>query len=140
MATNSSQPENKTTGFRIEGIDHVALTVRDLEASIAWYQEVLGLERPHNAWNNNPAVLCAGDTCVALFAARTDNPAETPDIYTTIVMKHLAFRVDRPNFEAAQTTLRARGIDFKFADHDISHSIYFNDLSGHLLEITTYDV
>ena len=140
MTANSSDTNSKMTGFRIEGIDHVALTVRDLEASIVWYQEVLGLERPHNAWNNNPAVLCAGDTCVALFAARTDNPADTPDVSRTIVMKHLAFRVDRPNFEAAQTTLRVKGIEFEFADHEISHSIYFNDLSGHLLEITTYDL
>jgi catechol 2,3-dioxygenase-like lactoylglutathione lyase family enzyme len=30
---------------RIEGIDHVALTARDVARSAAWYQAVLGLER-----------------------------------------------------------------------------------------------
>lgn len=126
--------------FTLEHIDHIALTVRDLDESIAWYKGVLGLQQPHNVWDNNPAMLCAGNTCLALFAARTDNPAPTPDVQQTIVMKHLAFRVDSDNFTLAQTALQARGIDFTVADHEISHSIYFYDPSGHQLEITTYDL
>jgi catechol-2,3-dioxygenase len=55
-------------------------------------------------------------------------------------MLHLAFRADRRNFLAAQEELKRRGISFEFQDHDISHSIYFNDPDGHELEITTYDV
>jgi len=33
--------------FRIRHIDHVALTVKDVERSVAWYHDVLGLERRH---------------------------------------------------------------------------------------------
>jgi len=126
--------------FRLEGIDHVALTVRDVAHSVAWYQEVLGLERRYEeAWGNHPAVVCAGNTCLALFPCGAAEPGPTPD-RNAIAMQHFAFRVDRSNFEAAQIALRERGIAFQFQDHAISHSIYFSDPDGHRLEITTYEV
>jgi catechol 2,3-dioxygenase-like lactoylglutathione lyase family enzyme len=40
----------------------------------------------------------------------------------------------------AQEDLRRRGIAFEFQDHDVAHSIYFQDPDGLLLELTTYDV
>lgn len=124
--------------MKISHIDHVALNVRDLERSMKWYQEVLGLERRHEEdWGNYPVVLCAGPTCVALFQTKTSNPEPAPGS-NTVGMRHLAFQVDRANFEAAQSELRKRAIDFVFEDHGIAHSIYFTDPDGHQLEITTY--
>ncbi len=123
--------------LEVEGIDHVALLVRDVQASVRWYQEVLGLEQRHAAtWGGVPSMMCAGTTCLALFPLGPDValPAENPG------MSHLAFRVDGAGFEAAQSELRERGIDFVFEDHDISHSIYFRDPDGYRLEITTYDL
>ena len=126
--------------FKIDHLDHVALAVKDVERSIAWYQEVLGLEHRHQeVWGNVPAMLCAGPTCVALFPTATDAPNPPPD-ENTIAMRHLAFRVNRANFEKAQAELRHRSIDFEFQDHEISHSIYFADPDGHRLELTTYDL
>ncbi len=38
--------------MQLEGIDHVALGVRDIEQSVKWYIEVLGFERLHDGvWN-----------------------------------------------------------------------------------------
>jgi len=49
--------------FRVNRLDHVALTVRDVQRSIAWYRDVLGLERRHEqAWGDYPVMLFAGDT------------------------------------------------------------------------------
>jgi catechol 2,3-dioxygenase-like lactoylglutathione lyase family enzyme len=127
-------------GFRLEGIDHVALTVRDVARSVTWYRETLGLERRHEAaWGDHPAIVCAGDTCLALFPCGAAAPGPTPD-RKAIAMQHLAFRVGRKDFEGAQAALQARGIAFSFQDHAISHSIYFSDPDGHRLEITTYEV
>ena len=53
---------------------------------------------------------------------------------------HVAFRVDRESFETAQKTLERREIDFRFSDHGICHSIYFEDPDGHEIELTTYEV
>lgn len=120
-------------GFEVEGIDHVALSVADQPRSIAWYRDVLGLERRHEeTWGDFPAVMAAGETSVALFPA-DQGAGGGPG------MRHLAFRVDRRSFERAQAELRERGIEFEPADHGISHSIYFADPDGHSIELTTYE-
>jgi catechol 2,3-dioxygenase-like lactoylglutathione lyase family enzyme len=126
--------------LEVEGIDHVALAVRDVERSVLWYREVLGLERRHaDVWGDVPAFICAGTTCLALFPVNTESPKPPPD-RRTLTMRHLAFRVNRENFVHAQRALAERGISFTSEDHTIALSIYFADPDGHQLEITTYDV
>jgi catechol 2,3-dioxygenase-like lactoylglutathione lyase family enzyme len=127
--------------FTLQQIDHVALTVRDLEKSIAWYEEVLGLERRYQeAWGDCPAMLCAGSTCVALFPLRTAESPAPINGSAQPVMRHLAFRTTYADLLEAEKNLQQRGIPFEFQDHGIAHSIYFADPDGHQLEITTYDV
>lgn len=125
--------------FKMDHLDHVALAVKDLTRSARWYQEVLGLERRYQeAWGDVPTMLCAGNTCLALFPASTAEPKPVPDD-NTIAMRHLAFRVSRKNFERAQEELSRRAIAYEFEDHEIAHSIYFSDPDGHRLELTTYE-
>lgn len=124
--------------FQLQGIDHVAIAVRDVDRSVAWYREVLGLERVHDVWGNHPAMVGIGTTAVALFPVEgAPKPRPGRDVLT---MRHLAFRVDRTNFLAAQAALRSRGIPFEPEHHGISESIYFHDPDGHELEITTYEL
>ncbi len=126
--------------FKLEQIDHVALTVSNVQQSITWYRDVLRLERRfEEVWGDRPAVMCAGSTCLALFPPDTDRPLPTPD-HNTLAMRHVAFRVDRANFAQAKIDLRQRGIEFEFEDHTVSHSIYLYDPDGHRIEITTYEV
>jgi catechol 2,3-dioxygenase-like lactoylglutathione lyase family enzyme len=126
--------------MELEGIDHVAMGVRDIDRSAKWYIEVLGFERLHEgAWNRVPTFVGKGNTGIALFPASPD-AKPTPSTHHEIRMLHLAFRADRENFLAAQRELKKRGIKFEFQDHEISHSIYFRDPDGHALEITTYDL
>lgn len=127
--------------IHIRHIDHVALTVKDLDRSIAWYRDILGLERRHEAvWGRVPAMMCAGETGVALFPATTQNPNPARERRDSTVMRHLAFQVDRQNFLRAQTELRGRDISFTFEDHQIAHSIYLNDPDGYEIELTTYEL
>ena len=122
--------------FQVEGIDHVALTVRDVEASVAWYRNVLGLGRMHeDAWGNHPAVVGTGNTSVALFPAGRPSSSSTA---RTRGFRHLAFRVDAGNFAAARRSLEDAGVRYEFADHGISESIYFADPDGNEIELTTY--
>jgi catechol 2,3-dioxygenase-like lactoylglutathione lyase family enzyme len=124
----------------LEGIDHVALGVRDIERSAEWYIDVLGFERLHEgAWDGVPTFVGKGNTGLALFPANPDAKS-TPSTHRDIRLLHLAFRANLQNFLAAQRELQKRGIKFEFQDHEISHSIYFHDPDGHLLEITTYEV
>jgi catechol 2,3-dioxygenase-like lactoylglutathione lyase family enzyme len=126
--------------MELEGIDHVAVGVRDIGRSVKWYTEVLGFERLHEGmWNGVPTFIGKGNTGIALFPASADAKS-TSSSQRDLRMLHLAFRANRENFIAAQRELEKHGIDFEFQDHEISHSIYFRDPDGHQLEITTYDL
>jgi catechol-2,3-dioxygenase len=120
--------------FRTEGLDHVALAVSDLDRAESFYSEVLGLERVIPEWDP-PRVMASEGSGIALFPEQDDSLRDTPPR-----ILHVAFRVDREAFEAAQTELSERGIDTSFSDHGASHSIYFEDPDGHRLELTTYEV
>ncbi len=123
---------------RVDSIDHVAFIVRDLDRSIAWYQDLFGMERRYqDVWTGkgDPALLCVSSTCVALF--RSDQPEPMSSHHRN---EHLALRADRANFERAQRELRERNIDFSVRDHTICHSIYFADPDGNNIELTTYEV
>ena len=127
--------------MQLEGIDHVALSVRDVERSAQWYMDVLGFEpRYERLWNGIPTFIAKGTTAIALFPARNHDSKKTPAHAASMDMLHLAFRADRKNFLAAQRELKERGIKFEFQDHEISQSIYFHDPDGHELEITTYEL
>ncbi|MGZ4186085.1 MAG: VOC family protein [Solirubrobacteraceae bacterium] len=119
--------------FLVEGLDHVALAVSDQAASKRWYRDVLGLERAFvEDWGDTPAMVMTNGTGFALFKAPPGDQGS--------LVRHVAFRVDRTNFEAAQEEFRTRGIQYEFQDHGAAHSIYFEDPDGLRLELTTYDV
>lgn len=120
--------------FRVEGLDHVAISVGDAQISEEWYRNVLGLEREHaDAWGDMPVALMAHGSGLALFKSEPAGKAG-------VGLRHIAFRVDRENFEAAQEEFKRRGIAFEFQDHGVAHSVYFRDPDGFQLELTTYDI
>ena len=126
--------------MELEGIDHVAMSVRDVERSAQWYIDVLGFERRYEEmWDGVPVFIGKGTTALALFPIRGDSGSTSTD-RGGVRMLHLAMRASRKNFLAAQEELKQRGIKFEFQDHEIAHSIYFRDPDGHKLEITTYDL
>ncbi len=122
-------------GFRTQGLDHVAITVSDLDRSERFFIEVLALERVHPEWDP-PRIVASEASGLALFPAEGEDGASPAPSH----FHHIAFRVDRAAFEAAQAELGERAIEFTFSDHGTAHSIYFADPDGHRLELTTYEV
>ena len=162
LIDNSVDSANSAFSFMdLEGIDHVAMSVRDVERSAQWYIDVLGFEHRHKGmWDGIPTFIGKGKTAIALFPANSNARASSATAAAAagstslaavasakaassrgeIRMLHLAFRADRKNFLAVQEELKRHGIKFEFQDHEISHSIYFRDPDGHELEITTYEL
>jgi ribosomal protein S18 acetylase RimI-like enzyme len=132
--------DRRVPAFELQGLDHVAIVAADQERSIAWYRDVLGLERVHeDVWGSMPAMLVvpATQTGIAIFPLRSGSGGPPGE---GVRIAHVAFRVDRASFDAAREALAARGLDVEWQDHERSHSIYFSDPDGHRLELTTYDV
>jgi catechol 2,3-dioxygenase-like lactoylglutathione lyase family enzyme len=119
--------------MRLEQIDHVALRCASPEATKAWYMDILGFEHVFPE-SDVPIVLRLGSTYITLFPQKEKESA-LADNHAW----HLALRAATyADFRSAQAELQARGVSFQFRDHEIAHSIYFSDLDGFLLEITTY--
>lgn len=125
--------------FAVLGIDHVEVFVRDIDASIRWYGEVLGL-RETSRWVPEPVMIGAGTTNLALFRAAPDaRPLATGESREPLRWHRVAWRTDAAGLRAAQEHLERLRISFRGpVDHQTAWSIYFQDPDGHPLEITTY--
>lgn len=100
-------------------LDHVAVVVKNIAQSVAWYQANLGAEVLYadDTW----AFLRAGQGKIALVMAHQHPP-------------HVAVRVD----EAGLQTLAAahhQGID---RHRDGTQGFYFNDPDGNVIEVICY--
>jgi catechol 2,3-dioxygenase-like lactoylglutathione lyase family enzyme len=123
--------------MRLEQIDHLALRCASPEATKAWYVSMLGFEHVFPGHGDGvPIIVRLGSTCLTLFPQKENEPGpERGQAW------HLALRAATyEDFQGAQAELTAKGVSFQFKDHEISHSIYFHDPDGFLLEITTYDL
>jgi catechol 2,3-dioxygenase-like lactoylglutathione lyase family enzyme len=121
--------------MRLEQIDHVALRCASMEVTKDWYVRVLGFEHVFRGHEGGvPIFLQLGSTYITLFPQKGDEQGPGR-------IWHFALRTALyEDFQSAQRELQSRGISFQFRDHEISHSIYFHDPDGVLLEITTYDL
>jgi catechol-2,3-dioxygenase len=121
--------------MRLEQIDHVALRCASVEATREWYISVLGFEPAYvEEPTKIPVFLRLGSTYITLFPQKGNEQASGR-------VWHVALRArTQSDLQQAQTELQKKGIPFEFRDHEMSHSLYFRDPDGVLLEITTYDV
>jgi len=127
----------------VRGLDHLALTVADVERSLEFYQRVLGAEVLHeDLWRAGRlpvAILQVGQSRLTLHPAA--RPAEPHARVPTPGSADLCFRFDRP-IEEAQRRLAEQGVALALgpvprpaADGRPGRSVYFRDPDGNLLEL-----
>ncbi|PTX58710.1 catechol 2,3-dioxygenase-like lactoylglutathione lyase family enzyme [Kordia periserrulae] len=123
--------------FKLDFLDHVAIRVKDIDASVAWYEKVLGLQRYQlPKWGDFPIFMLSGKTGIALFPANTNDP-KLDSSSMNVKIDHFAFHVSNEAFAKARKHYESLGIDYSFQDHHYFHSIYTKDLDGHDVELTT---
>ncbi|MBM1106471.1 VOC family protein [Aurantibacter crassamenti] len=123
--------------FDIERLDHVAIRVKDMAASIAWYKKVLGLKSYKlPKWGEYPVFLLSGNAGIALFPADAeDNQKHVKPVNLRI--DHFAFHVNNENLKKAIQHYESLNLEYHFKDHYYYHSIYTDDLDGHTVELTS---
>ena len=121
----------------IEFLDHVAIRVKDMNVSIAWYQKVLGLKKYQlPKWGDFPIFMLSGKAGIALFPANLTD-AQLDFNSRNVKIDHFAFNVTNENFEKAKKKYSDMNLDFNIQDHHYFHSIYTKDPDGHTVELTT---
>lgn len=111
MATTETHAETATsTGLGLTGIQHVGLTVRDVEASAEWYQRVLGLKRqfeePHHQSGQGGYAVVLGTVDMSLNVGLDHHPANAGEAFdpTRTGMDHVCFQVSGSDALAAWAT------------------------------------
>ena len=122
-------------------LDHLIIKVNDLDASVAFYTDVLGF---HSRGMDGPfAVIGVSDTLQLQLA-----PWGTPGF------EHYAFAVSRADFDTIFNRIKHAGLDYGPSFESVGSNtgpgvesgargeaptLYFNDPNKHLLEIRTYE-
>ncbi len=124
----------------IQGIDHVALNVKDLDKAVLFYTKVLGLKITARE-PSKPGIeyfLDAGPSLIGIIQAKNFEQAH-PFANEGLGANHFSFRIHSKDFDAMIEHLEKNNVNIEFAKkREKSWSLYFYDLDGNKLEITAW--
>jgi catechol 2,3-dioxygenase-like lactoylglutathione lyase family enzyme len=119
-------------------LEHVNLTVSDLDGSVAFYRELLGLKLrwEGSIGDGRRGAHVGGDSFyVALFEAA--QPGRAPYDYGAVGINHFGFVVD--DLDELIAELASRGLDHVVIDdYEPGRRCYFFDPDGHEIEAVAY--
>ena len=120
---------------RVKGLAEIVLNVHDVEASLRFYQEVLGLEligRPGSVF------LRAGDPAVQVpqMVVLVPLPPGTGAFVGPRTLHHLALELAPEDFDAEEARLKSRGHQIRYGQHPVipSRTMYVDDPDGNEVE------
>jgi catechol 2,3-dioxygenase-like lactoylglutathione lyase family enzyme len=128
---------------RISALDHIVLNVADVERSLAFYSEVLGLPAERvEAWRRGelrfPSVRVNEATIVDLVHAPAESGARQ------LNLAHFCLVTDADDLDAVARELTSAGVTIEVGPAVRSGargnalSIYFRDPDDNLIELRTY--
>ncbi len=143
-------------------LDHVSVTVSDMNRSLAFYRDLLGLEEVERHRLEGETISeMAGKPDVVMQVVRLQAP-ETPGVlldlqqYITpqgdisdaqlgdVAHSHFCFGV--PDLFGTYTTLKAKGVEFVSEpvnfdlEWGVVHVVFFKDPDGFVLELMEYPI
>jgi catechol 2,3-dioxygenase-like lactoylglutathione lyase family enzyme len=120
---------------RIKGLAEIVLNVHDVETSLKFYREVLGLEvigRP------GPIFLRAGDAAVQIpqMVVLVPLPPGVGEFGAPRTLHHLALELAPEDFDAQEAQLKALGYRIRYGKHPVvpSRTMYVDDPDGNEVE------
>ena len=128
--------------IQIKGIDHVAINVRDIEKSVAFYTKVIGLKITERE-PSKPGIeyfLDCGPSLIGIIQAKDLND-QHPFAHEGLGANHFSFRVASQDFDSFIKHLENHHVNIEFAKkREKSWSLYFYDLDGNKVEATAWPV
>jgi catechol 2,3-dioxygenase-like lactoylglutathione lyase family enzyme len=122
LAPRTRRPQ--AAPMRLIRIDHVSLNVADRPRSIAWYDDVLGLQAdgpPGPA--GEPVFVGAATARLGLFADRAPG------------LRHVALATDDAGMARVMARLADRGTQARLEEHRDHRSLYVLDPDGTTVEV-----
>lgn len=126
--------------IKLLGIDHVALSVKDLDKSLEFYTKILGLKVTEREYSK-PGIeyfLDCGTSLIGLIQG--DPKGDHHELQDGGVGgNHVSFRVNTQDFDKMCEEIKDLGLEITYQKkREKSWSLYFKDLDGNKLEITAW--
>ncbi len=126
--------------IRIAGIDHVAFNVRDLDKTVKFYTEVIGLKITDRE-PSKPGIeyfLDCGPSLLGIIQAQDLN-INHPFAHEGLGANHFSFRIHSDDFIPMIEHLESHHVKIEYAKkRPKSWSLYFYDIDGNKLEATAW--
>jgi catechol 2,3-dioxygenase-like lactoylglutathione lyase family enzyme len=123
----------------IRGLAEVVLVVQDLQASVAFYRDILGLQVISPSEFAGPVFLQAGGgrAYVTNMIVLAPAKAGTPSFAKPQALHHIGLEIDGEAFDAEVARLQELGIETRFGQHPLfpSRTVYISDPDGNEVEL-----
>jgi catechol 2,3-dioxygenase-like lactoylglutathione lyase family enzyme len=124
---------------KIRGIAEIVLHVRDREASVGFYRDLLGLEVISPADFEGPLFLKAGEGNAGIpqMIVLVSLPADSPPFQPPSHLHHLALEVQPEEFDGFRERFEKAGFEIRSGQHPVipSRTMYIDDPDGNEVEI-----
>ncbi|OUR96911.1 hypothetical protein A9Q84_11285 [Halobacteriovorax marinus] len=111
----------------INGLNHITLSVSDIEKSFVFYKDILGMKPK---FKSSSTIYFEGNGLWLALSLDSDTRKESLAEYT-----HIAFDVTTNSFDSISTKIKSSNIELFKENSSEGNSLYFLDPDGHKLEI-----
>jgi catechol 2,3-dioxygenase-like lactoylglutathione lyase family enzyme len=123
----------------IKGLAEIVLHVRDVERSLAFYRDLLGLPIISPEGFPGPVFLKvgAGNVGIPQMVVLVRLPDDAPEFQPPSHLHHLALEVEPEEFDTFRQRFDERGLEVRSGQHPVipSRTMYIDDPDGNEVEL-----
>ncbi|UCG74249.1 MAG: VOC family protein [Chromatiales bacterium] len=136
----TDDPDRGGPPLNIQALDHVVLRCSDLEATLAFYGDVLGCVVERILEEEGLYQLRAGASLIDLVPVGSPLGGSNPPESDQFNVAHICLRIDPPDWEQLTAYLKQRGIPAgdirtRYGADGFGASIYVRDPEGNQVEL-----